>query len=87
MLIHGAFEQASECVKQMEIRCRCHSFQNKACPDSSAGRAEFVVILDSHLADRGFCSDMIQLLRGGAKYDPHEAGEYVKTKLLSLLPK
>ena len=51
-----------------------------------AGRAEFVSILESHLADRGFCSDMDQLLRSGATYDPHKAGEYVQAKLLKLLP-
>jgi hypothetical protein len=54
---------------------------------SSAGRAEFIAILDSHLADHGFCSDMKQLLRVGAEYDPQKAGEYVKAKLLNLLPK
>ena len=54
---------------------------------SSAGRAEFIAILDSHLADRGFCSDMNQLLRVGAKYDPREAGEHVKARLLELLPR
>jgi predicted nucleotidyltransferase component of viral defense system len=53
---------------------------------NAAGRAEFVSILESHLADRGFCSDMDQLLRSGAIYDPHTAGEYVKRKLLELLP-
>jgi len=53
---------------------------------SSAGRAEFIKILESHLADRGFCSDMDHLLRAGAAYDPQRAGAYVKTKLLSLLP-
>ena len=53
---------------------------------SAANRAEFVGILDSHLADRGFCSDMDQLLRVGVKYDAHEAGEYIKANLLSLLP-
>ncbi len=52
----------------------------------SAGRAEFVSILDSHLEDPGFCSDMQPLLRVGTTYDPHEAGRYVKAKLLSLLP-
>jgi len=51
-----------------------------------AGRAEFVAILDSHLADRGFCTDMNQLLRVGEVYDPHKAGEHVKTRLLGLLP-
>ena len=52
-----------------------------------AGRAEFVGILDSHLADRGFCTDMNQLLRAGVSYNPQEAGQYLKSKLLSLLPK
>ena len=53
---------------------------------SKAGRAEFVGILESHLADRGFCSDMEPLLRVGLEYNPHEAGDYVKTRLLNLLP-
>ncbi len=52
---------------------------------SNAGRAEFVGILDSHLADAGFCSDMDPLLRAGIQYDPREGGECIKTKLLSLL--
>ena len=54
---------------------------------SSAARAEFVVILDSHLADRGFCNDMQPLLRAGLEYDPQKAGKLVKAKLLGLLPK
>jgi hypothetical protein len=53
---------------------------------SVAGRAEFVALLDAHLADRGFCSDMYQLLRVGITCDPQQAGHYVKTKLLALLP-
>jgi predicted nucleotidyltransferase component of viral defense system len=53
---------------------------------STAGRAEFISILESHLTDRGFCSDMDQLLRAGAVYDPQKAGDYVKEQLLSLLP-
>jgi predicted nucleotidyltransferase component of viral defense system len=53
---------------------------------SVAGRAEFVAILDAHLADSGFRSDMNQLLRVGITYDPQQAGHYVKTKLLALLP-
>src|SRR5437879_3550581 len=53
---------------------------------NAAGRAEFVGILESHLSDRGFRSDMEQLLRVGLKYDPREAGEHIKAKLLSLLP-
>jgi predicted nucleotidyltransferase component of viral defense system len=53
---------------------------------SVARRSEFLVLLDAHLADRGFCSDMNPLLRVGITYDPQKAGTYVKTKLLSLLP-
>jgi predicted nucleotidyltransferase component of viral defense system len=53
---------------------------------SVARRAEFVGLLDAHLADRGFCSEMHSLLRAGITYDPQQAGSYVKTKLLSLLP-
>ncbi len=53
---------------------------------ASAGRAEFLAILDGHLADRGFCSDMHALLRSGLSYDPREGGEVVKEKLLRLLP-
>ena len=53
---------------------------------SVAGRAEFISLLDAHLADRGFCSDMNPLLRVGITYDPQQAGDYVKNKLLSLLP-
>lgn len=54
--------------------------------DTKAGRAEFVGILEAHLRDRGFCSDMEPLLRSGIIYDPQSAGSYVKTNLLSLLP-
>jgi len=53
---------------------------------TKAGRAEFVEILDAHLRDRGFCSDMEPLLRTGISYDPQSAGTYIKTNLLSLLP-
>ena len=51
-----------------------------------AGRAEFLAVLDRRLSDRGFCSDMTQLLRQGLCYDPQEAGALVKADLLSLLP-
>ena len=54
---------------------------------TTAGRAEFVGILEAHLKDRGFCSDMELLLRHGITYDPQTAGSYVKTHLLTLLPK
>ncbi len=54
--------------------------------NSTAARAEFIEILDSHLADRGFCTDMNQLLRVGLTYDPQKAGTFVKERLLQLLP-
>ena len=52
----------------------------------NAARAEFLGILDAHLGDPGFCSDMNQLLRVGLTYDPQEAGVVVKSRLLNLLP-
>ena len=53
---------------------------------TKAGRTEFIGILDDHLADRGFRSDMMPLLRNGIDYDPQVAGIYIKTNLLNLLP-
>ncbi len=53
---------------------------------TKAGRAEFIGILDNHLKDRGFCSDMQPLLRTDIAYDPQAAGKYVKAHLLNLLP-
>lgn len=53
---------------------------------TTAGRAEFIEILDAHLLDRGFCADMGPLLRAGITYAPQAAGKHVKTHLLNLLP-
>ena len=53
---------------------------------TKTGRAEFIGILDDHLKDRGFCSDMQPLLRTDITYDPQAAGKYVKTHVLNLLP-
>jgi len=53
---------------------------------TKVGRAEFIGILDGHLKDRGFCSDMLPLLRTDITYDPQAAGKYLKTHLLNLLP-
>ena len=53
---------------------------------TKAGRAEFIGILEDHLKDRGFCSDMQALLRTDIAYDPQAAGKHVKTHLLNLLP-
>lgn len=44
---------------------------------AGAGRAEFFRILDGHLTDRGFCSDMHSLLRSGLTYAPQEAGDTI----------
>jgi predicted nucleotidyltransferase component of viral defense system len=53
---------------------------------SVAEQPEFTKLLNEHLADAGFCSDMKQLLRAEITYDPQQAGEQVKSKLLSRLP-
>ncbi|MEO7299175.1 MAG: nucleotidyl transferase AbiEii/AbiGii toxin family protein [Verrucomicrobiota bacterium] len=53
---------------------------------TKAGRGEFIGILEAHLKDPGFCSDMEPLLRNGIIYDPQTAGSYIKTHLLNLLP-
>jgi predicted nucleotidyltransferase component of viral defense system len=53
---------------------------------TKAGRAEFIGILDDHLKDRGFCTDMQPMLRTDITYDPQAAGKYVKRHLLNLLP-
>ena len=53
---------------------------------TTAGRAEFIEILEAHLLDRGFCADMGPLLRSGIIYAPQAAGKFVKANLLKLLP-
>jgi hypothetical protein len=53
---------------------------------TTAGRAEFIKILEAHLLDRGFCADMEPLLRTGITYAPQAAGKFVKANLLKLLP-
>lgn len=51
-----------------------------------ATRDEFIGLLQSHLNDRGFLTDMNALLRTGIAYDPVVAGDYVIGSLLKLLP-
>lgn len=51
-----------------------------------ATRDEFIGLLQSHLNDRGFLTDMNALLRTGIAYDPVVAGDYVIGCLLKLLP-
>jgi predicted nucleotidyltransferase component of viral defense system len=53
---------------------------------TKARRAEYIGILEEHLKDRGFCSDIKSLLRNGVSYDPQAAGKYIIANLLSLLP-
>jgi hypothetical protein len=53
---------------------------------TKAGRVEFMGIIESHLKDRGFCSDAESLLRHGIRYDPQTSGKYVIAHLLSRLP-
>jgi predicted nucleotidyltransferase component of viral defense system len=82
--LYWALTQASQPVNPTAI---IESFQHYLRQEgSAAGRAEFIQILESYLTDRGFCSDMDQLLRKGIVYDPQQAGEYIKATLLSLLP-
>lgn len=51
-----------------------------------ATRDEFIGLLQSHLNDRGFLTDMNALLRTGIAYDPVVAGDFVIRNLLKLLP-
>ena len=82
--LYWALTRAKPAVVPAQI---IESFQHYLKLEGSvARRAEFVSLLDAHLADRGFCSDMSQLLRAGITYDPQQAGDQIKTKLLSLLP-
>ncbi len=82
--LYWALTKATPAVQPAAV---IESFQHYLQQEGAvAGRAEFLGILDGHLADRGFCSDMSPLLRTGLSYDPREAGEVVKTKLLGLLP-
>jgi len=74
-------------AKPVDPAAIIESFQNYMKQEgTTAGRTEFVAILDAHLKDRGFCSDTEPLLRSGITYDPQLAGRYVKANLLSLLP-
>jgi len=51
-----------------------------------AHRNEFISLLNGHLKDPGFLTDMDPLLRSGVEYDPHIAAKLVNSCLLSLLP-
>ena len=82
--LYWALKQARPAVAPARV---IESFQHYLKLEGSvAGRSDFISLLDAHMADRGFCSDMNSLLRAGIAYDPMSAGDYVKTKLLALLP-
>lgn len=82
--LHWALTKANPPVDPAAV---IESFQHYLRQEgAAAARAEFTALLDAHLADRGFCSDMIPLLRLGEAYDPVAAGALVKSRLLNLLP-
>jgi hypothetical protein len=78
----GYFGPSSRCAVVKE------SFQHYMKQEGTkAGRGEFVGILEAHLKDRGFCSDMELLLRTGISYNPQSAGSYIKANLLISITK
>jgi predicted nucleotidyltransferase component of viral defense system len=82
--LYWALTKSAKKVKPSAI---IESFQHYMKREGTkAGRAEFIGILENHLKDAGFCSDMEPLLRNGIDYDPQVAGIYIKNNLLSLLP-
>ena len=82
--LYWALTQSTSTIDPSEI---IESFQHYMKQErTKAGRAEFIGILEAHLQDPGFCSDMESLLRDGISYDPKAAGKYVKKHLLNLLP-
>jgi len=77
----------TESAKPVDPAAVIESFQHYMKQEgTTAGRAEFVAILNAHLKDRGFCSDTETLLRSGIAYDPQLAGKFVIANLLNLLP-
>jgi hypothetical protein len=65
------------------IESFCHYLEKE---EVRACRAEFTSLLEGHLDDPGFCSDLNDLLRQGIDYDPHEAARLVQRELIDLLP-
>ena len=83
--VYWALTQAKPPVEPVAV---IESFQHYLRQEGTVAEGdEFVRVLESHLTDRGFCSDMDTLLRTGVDYDPREAADSVREKLLSLLPK
>jgi predicted nucleotidyltransferase component of viral defense system len=65
------------------IESFCHYLEKE---EARASRAEFTALLQGHLADPGFRSDMDDLLRMGINYDLEEAARVVQRELIDLLP-
>ncbi len=75
-------------ARPIDVSAVIESFQHYMKQEGTrAGRAEFIEILETHLIDRGFCTDTESLLRFGISYDPQAAGRYVIDNLLRLLPR
>jgi predicted nucleotidyltransferase component of viral defense system len=82
--LYWALEHSREALNPEQVKeCFLFYLQKEG---GAAGRKEFLEILDGHLLDRGFCSDMEPLLRMGIDYDPQAAGSLVKERLLAILP-
>ena len=82
--LYWALTQSTSAIDPSEI---IESFKHYMKQErTKAGRSEFIGILEMHLQDPGFCSDMEPLRRAGISYDPQAAGKYVKKHLLNLLP-
>jgi predicted nucleotidyltransferase component of viral defense system len=82
--LYWALTKSAKKVKPPAI---IESFQHYMKQEGTkAARAEFIGILENHLEDPGFCSDMEPLLGNGIDYDPQAAGIYIKNNLLRLLP-
>ena len=79
-----AFQQAGASISPARvIDCFGHYLRQEG---STAVRSDFIALLDGHLTDRGFRSDMNRLLRSDLAYEPDKAGSLIKAELLSLLP-
>ena len=82
--LYGALEHLHDTLNPERVmECFLFYLQKEG---GAAGRQEFLEILDGHLVDKGFCSDMEALLRSGVAYDPQLAGRVVKARLLAILP-
>ena len=82
--LYWVLTQASQHIDPAGVvECFSHYMDSEG---TQAQRDEFIDILRRHLADRGFLTDMVPLLRTGIDYDPIKAGDFVIDRLLRLLP-